>query len=493
MPVHNEDVAEVLDEIADLLAIQDANPFRVRAYHNAARTVRGLGRDLNTLIAQGKDLTDLPGIGDDLAGKIMEIVATGTCKALEKLHNQVPHELEELLQLPGLGPKRVKSLFYDLRIRTVQQLAQAARAGRLRELPGFGARLEKSILQAIEAHRSRERRFLINVAEEYGGPLVEYLKSIPGTDRVIIAGSYRRGRESVGDLDVLVTATRPAAVIERFAAYDGVATVSSRGVTRASVILRNGPQVDLRVVPKESFGAALHYFTGGKAHNIRIRMLGQKLGLKINEYGVFKGTRRVAGATEKSVFKAAGLPFIPPELREDRGEIDAARRRQLPGLLEIGDLRGDLHVHTDASDGHAGLRAMAAAAASHGLRYIAITDHSRRLTVAHGLDPDAVIRQIDQVDRLNDRLRGITLLKGIEVDILEDGRLDLPDELLARLDLVVGAVHSHFHLPRAKQTERLLRAMNHRCFSILAHPSGRLLLKREPGDMDMERIVRGAR
>lgn len=493
VPVHNEDVAEILDEIADLLAIQDANPFRVRAYHNAARTVRGLSRDLNTLIAQGKDLTDLPGVGDDLAGKIKEIVATGTCKALEKLHHQVPHELEELLQLPGLGPKRVKALFYDLRIKSLPQLALAARAGRLRELPGFGARLEQGILQAVEAHRSRERRFLINVAEEYGGPLLRYLEAVAGTGKVVIAGSYRRGRESVGDLDILATTSRPEAVIERFTAYDEVATVSSRGRTRASAILRNGLQIDLRVVPRQSFGAALHYFTGGKAHNIHLRTLGQKLGLKINEYGVFRGTKRVAGATEASVFKSVGLPYIPPELREDHGEIEAARAHRLPGLVEAGDLKGDLHVHTDATDGQADLRAMAAAAKRHGLRYVAITDHSRRLTVARGLGPDAVLRQIDRIDKLNDRLQGITLLRGIEVDILEDGRLDLPDEVLARLDLVVGAVHSHFQLARGKQTERLLRAMNSRYFSILAHPSGRLLLEREPYDVDMERVVRGAR
>ena len=493
MPVQNEHVAEILDEIADLLAIQDANPFRVRAYHNAARTVRGLSRDLHSLIARGKDLTDLPGVGDDLAGKIREIVETGTCKALKKLHRQVPHELEELLRLPGLGPKRVKALFYDLRIGTLPQLEKAARTGRLRKLPGFGAKLEQGILQAVTARQSGTRRFRIDVAEEYGGQLVTYLESVPGTGKVVIAGSYRRGRETVGDLDILVTTSRPAAVMERFAAWEQVARVTSRGTTRASAVLRIGLQLDLRVVPKQSFGAALHYFTGGKAHNIRVRSLGQKLGLKINEYGVFRGTRHVAGATEASVFKSVGLPYIPPELREDRGEIEAARARRLPRLIGEDDLKGDLHVLADNAGGRDDLGAMAAAAKRHGLRYIAVTLRPGLLAKTNGAANDAVLRRLDAIDGLNEGLKGIVLLKGIEARIPENGRLDLSDGMLARLDLVIGAVHEHFNLPRARQTARLLRAMDSRCFSILAHPGGRLLPEREACDVDMERVVRAAR
>ncbi|MBI2993427.1 MAG: DNA polymerase III [Gammaproteobacteria bacterium] len=485
MPVQNEHVAEILDEIADLLAIQDANPFRVRAYHNAARTVRGLSRELHDLIARGKDLTDLPGIGDDLAGKIREIVGTGACRALEKLHRQVPHELEELLAVPGLGPKRVKALFYDLRIRTTQQLEKAARAGRLRKLPGFGQKLEQRILQAVAARQSGTRRFSIDVAEESGGKLAAYLGLVPGTGKAIIAGSFRRGRETVGDLDILVTTSRPAAVMERFAAYDQVARVTSRGATRASAVLRNGLQVDLRVVPKQSFGAALHYFTGGKAHNIRVRTLGQKFGLKINEYGVFRGARRVAGATEASVFKSVGLPLIPPELREDRGEIEAARAHRLPRLVEEGDLRGDLHVIANGRDD---LVAMAIAAKRRGLRYIAFT-------IRQGPDApaDAVLRQLDRIDQIRERADGMVLLKGIEAEIPEDGRLDLPTEVLARLDLLIGAAHGQFELTRARQTARLLRAMDSPCFTILAHPGGRLLPERDACSVDMERIVRAAR
>jgi len=300
-------------------------------------------------------------------------------------------------------------------------------------------------------------------------------------------------RETVGDLDILVTAKPDSPVMQRFTAYDEVADVLSAGDTRASILLKCGMQVDLRVVEQQSYGAALHYFTGSKAHNIAIRRIAQQLGLKVNEYGVFRGRERIAGDSEESLFRAVGLPYIPPELREDRGEIEAARAWRLPHLVELTDLRGDLHSHTNASDGHDRLRDMALAAKEHGLEYLAITDHSRHLTVAHGLDPIKLARQCDEIDQLNAELDGITLLKGIEVDILEDGSLDLPDGVLARLDLVVGAVHSRFGLSRAKQTERIMRAMDHPHFTLLAHPSGRLIEQREPYDVDMLRIIRHAK
>jgi DNA polymerase (family 10) len=493
MPVHNADIAAIFEEIADLLEIEGANVFRVRAYRNAARTLQELGKDLRAMVHKGEELTELPGIGDDLASKIREIVETGRCTALDKLHKRLPPAITELLKIPGLGPKRVKILHQALDIHTVEQLQDAVRDHRIRELPGFGEKTEIHIAESLEIHAGGAGRFKLVTAAQYAEPLATYLCAVPGVRRVVVAGSYRRAKETVGDLDILVTAEAESPVMARFVAYDEVAEVLSHGSTRSSVVLRCKLQVDVRVVQPESYGAALHYFTGSKAHNIAIRRLGQERGLKINEYGVFKGEARIAGETEESVFQTVGLPFIPPELREDRGEIEAAKTGRLPLLVELSDLRGDLHAHTKATDGHNTILEMAEAAKKHGFEYLAITEHSRRLTVAHGLDPVRLAKQIDEIDRLNDRLEGITLLKGIEVDILENGDLDLPDEVLGRLDLVVGAVHSRFDLPRAKQTQRILKAMDSPHFSILAHPSGRLIDRREPYDVDMLRIIRKAK
>jgi len=492
MPNHNEAIATAFDEIADLLEIEEANPFRVRAYRNAARNLRGMGQDVAELVAQGEDLTHLPGIGEDLAAKIHEMLETGKLRALNKLHQEAPASLETLLQVPGLGPKRVKTLYHSLGVENIKQLEQAARAGRIRSLPGFGGTIEHNILTAIAAHRETEKRFLRAAVLSYAEALVGCLKNSPGVKTVVMAGSYRRGKETVGDLDILVTTTGKTTAMERFASYTEVSEVVSRGTTRATVILHNGLQVDLRVVPQQSFGAALHYFTGSKAHNIQIRRLGQQQGLKINEYGVFKGERRVAGQTEASVFRSVGLPYIEPELRQGSGEIEAAYEHHLPTLVERADLQGDLRCHTSATDGHAGLREMTLAARQRGLKYLAITDHSRHLTVVHGLDSNRLLKQIDEIDSLNAELKGITLLKGIEVDILADGSLDLPYEVLKRLDLVIGAVHSQFHLSGTKQTERIMRAMDSPCFTMLAHPSGRLLQEREAYAVDMARIIEHA-
>ncbi|MDH3371545.1 MAG: DNA polymerase/3'-5' exonuclease PolX [Gammaproteobacteria bacterium] len=493
MPVHNADIAKIFEEIADLLEIENANPFRVRAYRNAARQLQGMGESVAEMISRGEDLTGLPGIGDDLAGKIAEIVETGDSRLLQKLQKQTPPSITELLKIPGLGPKRVRALYHELDVQTVEQLARAAQDGRIRELPGFGTKTEQTILQAITAHVTKQKRFKLAVAAQYAEPLKKYLERIPDVSQVMLAGSYRRFKETVGDIDILVTATNAEKVMDRFVAYDEVKKISAKGGTRATVILQSGLQVDVRVVKKESLGAALQYFTGSKAHNIEIRRLAQERKLKISEYGVFKGNKPVSGSTEESVYRAIGLPWIAPELRENRGEIEAARAGKLPKLVEFADLKGDLHAHTQATDGHDTLRKMAEAAREHGFEYIAITEHSRRLTVAHGLDPQRLRKQILEIDKLNGQLKNITLLKGIEVDILEDGRLDLPNDVLSELDLVVGAVHSKFHLSRAKQTERILRAMDHPYFTILAHPTGRLIENREPYDVDMLRIIRQAR
>jgi DNA polymerase (family 10) len=493
MPVHNSDIAGIFDEIADFLEIEGENPFRIRAYRNASRTVSGLGAELKDMADDGEDLTKLPGIGKELAAKIHEILETGTAKALIKLQQPIPKTLIEILKLPNLGPKRVRILYKELKIKDLEQLSQAARKGRIRHLEGFGERTEKSILEAIEARAQKEKRYKIAAVKPTVESLVDFLKKVPGVIDVVAAGSYRRCRETVGDLDILVTARKTSPVMNRFGEYDEVADVLSSGSTRSSVILRSGLQVDVRLVGQSSFGTALQYFTGSKDHNIAIRRLGQQRGLKINEYGAFRFEKQVAGKTEEAVYKAVDLPYIPPELRENRGEIEAAREGRLPELIELKDLMGDLHIHTHASDGRNSLEEMALAAKKHGLKYIAVTEHSDRLKVAGGLDPPQLMKQIDEIERLNNELRGIRILKGLEVEILEDGSLDLPDAVLARLDLVVGTVHSYFNLPLEKQTGRILHAMGHRYFSMLAHPTGRLINEREPYKVDMTRIIRKAR
>ena len=492
MPVHNIDIANIFDEIADFLEIENENPFRIRAYRHAARTVRGLGSELKDMSAAGEDLTELPGIGKELAAKIHEILETGTAKALTKLQQRIPPSVTEILKLPNLGPKRVRILYHDLKITNLQELAKAARQGRIRTLEGFGEKIEKAVLDAVEARAQEEKRFKIDEASRYVDSLMDYLRKVPGVKDVVAAGSYRRARETVGDLDILITARKTSPLMERFVEYDEVAEVLAKGTTRSSVVLRCGLQVDVRRVEQASFGAALQYFTGSKDHNIAIRRLGQQRGLKINEYGVFRFEKRVAGRTEESVYQALDLPLIPPELRENRGEIEAARDRCLPDLIEFKDLKGDLHMHTRMSDGRNSLKEMALAAQQRGFKYIAVTEHSDRLKVAGGLDAPRLMQQIDEVDRLNDTLKGVTILKGIEVEILADGSLDLEDEVLARLDLVIGTVHSNFGLPLEKQTERILRAMDHRYFSMLAHPTGRLLNEREPYQVDIPRIIHKA-
>jgi len=493
MPVHNTDIAGIFDEIADFLEIEGENPFRIRAYRNAAGTVRGLGAELKDMVADDADLTELPGIGKELAAKIREILETGTANALIKLQARIPGTVLEILKLPNLGPKRVRVLYHDLKIKTLEQLSQAARKGRIRALDGFGAKTENAILEAIEARAQKEKRFKIAEVKPYVESLIEYLQRVPGVSDAVVAGSYRRCRETVGDLDILVTARKGSPVMDRFVEYDEVENVLSRGTTRSSVVLRCGLQVDVRNVAQTSFGAALQYFTGGKSHNIAIRRLGQQRGLKINEYGVFRFEKRVAGKTEASVYRAVDLPYIPPELRENRGEIEAARDKRLPNLIEFSDLKGDLHIHTDYSDGRNSLREMALAARKRGYKYLAVTEHSDRLKIAGGLDAPKLLEQMEEIDLLNEELKGFTLLKGIEVEILEDGRLDLADNVLAKLDLVVGTVHSHFGLSQQKQTERILRAMDHPYFTFLAHPTGRLIDEREPYQVDVIQLIRKAK
>jgi DNA polymerase (family 10) len=490
VPKTNADLAAAFEQIGELLELQQANPFRVRAYRNAARLVGELKLDLASLVEQGRPLPRLPGIGADLAGKIEEFARTGRLALLDRLRKQIPAGVAEMLRLPGLGPKRVRALYDELHVTTLPALARAARDGRVRELPGFGARTEAKILDAIDAHSRRPQRLKLVAAAQYATLLLDWLRKAPGSGQVAAAGSLRRSRETVGDLDLLAAADDGASVCRHLLAYPEVAEVRAAGDTRATVVLASGVQVDLRVVAQASFGAALLYFTGSKAHNIRLRTLALERGLKLNEYGLFRGRRLVAAASEEQIYRALGLPWIAPELREDRGEIEAAMKNRLPVPIERADLAGDLHVHTNWSDGTASIEAMATAARAHGLSYLAISDHSRRLTVAHGLDPVRLAKQCAEVEAVNARLGGIELLTGIEVDVLDDGALDLPDAALAPLDVVIAAVHSKFDLPRPAQTRRILAALDHPKVRILAHPLGRLIDRRDPYDVDMLAVIR---
>jgi DNA polymerase (family 10) len=491
--VHNEDVAAAFDEIADLLDIEGENPFRIRAYRRAAQVVRTLPRDLGEL-GDEKELDALPGIGADLAGKIAELRTTGHLRALETLRRRVPPGLRALLSLPGLGPVRVRALKSRLGIRGIEDLERALSAGRLTRLKGFGPGIESRLRSALaDKAAAGAQRMPWPVAAEYAEPLKAYLQSLPGVARAEIAGSYRRGRDTVGDLDLLVSSARGGGPIRALRRYEDLRELTAAGTTKASGVLRNGLQFDVRVVPRRSFGTALHYFTGSRDHNIHIRRRAQERGYKLNEYGLFRGKARIAGATEEGLFAALDLPWIPPELREDRGEIETAERSALPALIERRDLQGDLHAHTDASDGREPLQKLVAAARARRLRYLAITDHSKYLGVVGGLDAAHLARQIDTIDALNERLSDLVLLKGAEVDILEDGKLALPDSILRRLDLVVISVHSQFGLSEAKQTARVLRALERPCVSILAHPTGRLLGERPPYAIDFERLLRALR
>ena len=491
MAVHNKEIADILTRVADLLDIKGANEFRVRSYRNAARTISDLSQSVAEKIEHGDDLSELPDVGSSMAEKLREIVETGELSQLRQLEDEVSPDLPELMNIADLGPKRVATLHKELGEETPADLKEAAEQGKIEEIEGFGKKTQEKIKEgaqrAIEG--GGEDRIKISVAEELTAPLLDYLSGLDGVDRVAAAGSYRRRKETVGDIDILVTCSESKPVMDAFARYDDVDEVLSSGETRSSVRLRMGLQVDLRVVEDSSYGAALYYFTGSKAHNMATRSIAVDRGLKINEYGVFRDDEQIAGETEEDVLATIDLPFIPPELREDRGEVQAAQRGELPDLVELDDIRGDFQSHSDWSDGKYPMEEMAKAAKERGYEYFCITDHSKRVTMAQGLDADDVARQIERFDEINDSLGDFRLLKAIEVDILEDGSLDLPDEVLAKLDIVVCSVHYHQDLPEEKQTERILRAMESPNFHILAHPTGRIIGSREPSAMDLDRIL----
>ena len=489
--MQNPDIARLFDEVADLLEIQDANPFRVRAYRNAARTIRDFPEPLTDLVRAGvKDLTEIPGIGDDLAEKITEIVTTGELPLQQQLARKLPAGLLDLLRIPGLGPKRVKLLYKKLKVKSAADLAKVLDAGKVQKLKGFGPKMEEKMRAGLGQAQVIERRMLLNEAETQANAVVAYLKAGGGVREIEVAGSYRRRRETIGDLDILVTSDHSARVMDHFVAYGEVAAVVSKGETRATVKLRGGLQVDLRAVEPAAYGAALQYFTGSKAHNVELRKIAQEQGYKLNEYGLFKGTRRVAGKTEAEIYQTLGLDWMPPELREARGEIALARQHRLPHLVELKDIRGDLQMHTVATDGKGTIDEMAHAARALDYAYIAITDHSKRVTMAHGLDPKRLREQWKALDEWNAAARGFTILKSVELDILENGKLDLPDDVLAEADYVVATIHYGLTQSAQQLTRRLVDAARHPLVDAIGHPTGRLVGKREPYPADFEELCR---
>ncbi|WP_201352722.1 DNA polymerase/3'-5' exonuclease PolX [Hydrogenimonas urashimensis] len=493
MALSNSEIADIFNQMADMLEIKGANPFKVRAYRNAARTVQNLGKSLEELVEEGMDLTKLPGIGHDLAESILEIIRTGKFSKLETLKKELPEGLDRLLAIEGLGPKRIRQLYDTFHITSLEQLAKVAESGAIYTLKGFGPKLVEKILKGVQLAKKSGHRFRFDVAKPFAEGLRRYLLDFDGVLKVEIAGSYRRRKETVGDLDILVVAKNWEKVTEWFVRYERLKEVVSKGPTRSTVILRNDLQVDLRSVAKESYGSALNYFTGSKAHNIKLRKMAVERGWKVNEYGIFEGEKRLGGEREEDLYELLGLCYIEPELREDRGEIEACMEGKLPKLVTPEEIRGDLHMHSKWTDGHATIEEMALAARKKGYEYIAITDHSRHLSVARGLDEKRLRQQMEEIDRLNEKLKDITILKGIECDILEDGTLDLPDAVLEELDLVIGAVHYKFNLSKKEQTRRVVKAMQHPCFSILAHPTGRIIGHRNAYELDMGEIFKACR
>ncbi len=495
----NSEVATALEQVADLLEFQGANPFRIRAYRNGARAIRDLPQQITTLLADpAVQLTNLRGIGNDLAQKITEFVQTGRFAMLDELLESIPASVLTLLRVPGLGPKKAAALYNQLGIETLDQLREACVQGQIRKLKGFAETTEQAILSGLDLAVQADQRIYWAEADGIVQDLLAHMKSSSSIRQIEVAGSFRRGRETVGDLDLLVEAARPQTVMNRFGAYPDVDCVLARGDTKMSVRWDGRLQIDLRVVPHDAFGAALQYFTGSKDHNVVLRGRARQRGLKINEWGVFqvhegRPDKWIAGKTEADVYAVLELPWFPPELREARDEFHWAETHTLPDLIRSDAIQGDLHMHTTASDGRASLQEMVDAAKARGLKYIAITDHSKRVSMAHGLDGDRLRSQWKDIDQCNRRVTGIKVLKGVECDILEKGGMDLPDDVLSEADWVIASVHYGQNQSRDQITKRIIGALRNPHVSIVAHPSGRLINRRAPYELDMDAVINVAR
>ena len=490
----NFEVARQFELMADVLELKGQNPFRIRAYRRAAQSLESLSEDLEA-VAREDRLEDIPGVGADLAGKIQEYLRVGKIKEIAAASKGIPHGVVELMNIPGVGPRTARLLYEREHVTDIRQLEKLASKGGLRGLPGIQAKTEQNILKGIRLVRGSQERMPLGHALPLGRELVRALERLSAAKQVSLAGSIRRMKETVGDIDILVTSSKPAAVMQAFVTLPQVAEVLERGTTKASIRHREGIQVDLRVVDPECFGAALVYFTGSKQHNIHVRDIGVKKGFKISEYGVFRAStgRRLASATEAEVYAAVGLPWIPPELREDAGEIEAALQRKLPRLVELDEIRGDLHCHTNATDGHHTIEALVTAAERRGYKYVAVTDHSPSTRVTGGLTAEELAAHVKKIRAVQARHPRITVLAGSECDILPDGSLDYPDRVLAGLDLVIGSVHTGFRQSRAEMTRRICRALAHPHMHVLGHPTGRLIGEREPYAVDIDEVLRTAR
>ena len=496
----NVEIARILEEVADILEIQNANTFRIRAYRNAVRTVETQMTPLRRWVEENRALTDLPGIGKEMASHIREMVETGTLGFRDELVAEVPRSLVDLMRVPGVGPKKARKLWDELKICSVEELEAAAKEGRIATVAGFGAKTQEKILGGIAEHRQHTSRMLLADAERFVEPLLAYLSGIPEVERLEVAGSYRRRRETVGDIDLLAIATVPGPVMEGFLAYPQRDKILMSGDTRSTITLGSGLQVDLRVVPPDCYGAALVYFTGSKEHNVKLRRRAVEKGLRISEYGVFRVDEndpeaegeRIAGREEADVYATVGLAFIPPELREDRGEIEKAAAGRLPRLIRQEDLKGDLHMHSTWSDGRSSIEEMVEACAARGYEYMVISDHSKALAMTNGLDAYRLRAQWEEIEEVRSRHPEIRILRSMEVDILSDGSLDLEDEMLAGLDLVLVSLHSRLDLPSDLQTERVLKALAHPEVDIFCHPTARLINRRRPAEMDLDAVLEEA-
>ena len=493
--MENQEIARILSETADLMEIDGQDSFRVRSYRNAVNTIENVTDRLEEILNDPqRKLTDLPAIGKGMAAHIEEMCRTGELSLHQELRRRFSPAALEMLSIQGLGPKGVATLLSHFKIQSLDDLEQLAKQGQLRDLPRMGEKLEQKIIKSIEAHRRTAGRFLIDVADRLAQEVREYLSEAPGVKSVTPAGSLRRGCETIGDLDLLVTGGKPEKVSEHFLQFPKITDVLARGENKISVKLKEGIQVDVRMLDAASAGAALQYFTGSKAHNVVLRDRAKRMGYKLNEYGLFRisDEAKVAGKTEQEIYKFLGLDYIEPEMRENAGEIEAAAKNKLPHLVRLDDIRGDLHMHSTATDGRCSIREMAEAAKQRGLEYIAMTDHSKALAMANGMNEKRVLAQIKDISKLNEELDGVRVFSSSEVDIRQEGSLDLDNEVLAQLDLVVASVHSFMTQSSKQMTDRLLRAFENPYLNILAHPTGRLVLRREAFEFDFEEIFREA-
>ncbi|MGO8736049.1 MAG: DNA polymerase/3'-5' exonuclease PolX [Terriglobia bacterium] len=495
--MENREIAAVFEEISNLMKIIQDDPkwtFKAAAYDRAKRAVEGLPERLEDIARDpNRKLTDIPGIGEDLAKKIIELVETGKSKYHQEQMAKVPASLLELLQLQTVGPQKVRLFYKQAGIKSIDDLEAAVKAGRLRDLPGMSVKSEENLVKALEVYRRAAGRFRMDTAYETALLLTRYLKEFEGVEEVTPAGSLRRGCETVGDLDLLVIGHNHPGIADHFAKFPGVAQLLAKGEDKVSVKLQNDMQVDVRLLDRESYGAALQYFTGSKEHNVALRERAKKRGWKLSEYGLFKGEKVLASRTEEEIYAKLDLPWIPPELRENLGEIEAAEKGEIPKLVELEDIKGDLQMHTTASDGKASVEEMAEAAKQLGYEYILITDHSKAVTIANGLDEKRAVENIHRIKAARKKVKGIEIWAGAEVDILGDGSLDYPDEILKQFDIVLVSVHSRMNMPVEEMTARLLRALANPYVRILGHPTGRQILRRDPFVFDLEKVFAAAK